>query len=116
MANNIKTNHPFTKKQLEVLNSELKRISDNKISVLRGFKFSAKENYTDIEISHSPFNLDVFLSFMDITLGDNPKSEFYAISPSGKIDKNIRQNLEFENLSDRVHFFNNLIPVKFKNQ
>jgi predicted transport protein len=112
--NKIKTDHPFTVKQLTALNKELKKVSNTEISVLRGVNIPAKENYADVDVLHSPFTLDVFLSFMDLTIPSNPKSEIYSISTTGKVDYKVRLNMKFHNFSDRIHFFNNLFSVEFK--
>jgi len=109
----IKTNHAFTLQQLAVLNQELKKISTDKIVALRGSKIQAKENYIDIEVLHTPYMLDVFLSFVDISDAQYPKFMMYKIDSKGNIDYEPRKNMNFENLSDRVHFFNTLQPIKF---
>lgn len=112
--NKIKTSHPFTVKQLKALNTELQKVSNTEIVALRGVKIPAKENYADVDILHSPYTLDVFLRYMDITNPSNPKSEIYSISKTGKVDYKARLNMKFNNFSDRIHFFNNLISVEFK--
>lgn len=109
----VKTNHPFSKKQLLKLNVELKKISEVQIVALRGPQIPGKNNnYTDIEILHSPFGLDVFLSYMDITNPDRPKSYLIKIDTTGAVDYEARKNMDFNSLADRVTFFNSLTPVE----
>lgn len=109
----LKSNHAFTKQQLEILNQELQKISTDKIVALRSPKVQAKENYIDIEVLHTPYMLDVFLSFVDITDAEYPKFMMYKIDSKGSIDYEPRKNMNFETLSDRIHFFNTLQPIKF---
>ena len=109
----VKTNHPFTKKQLMKLNEELLKISTVQVVALRGAAIPGKNNdYTDIRVMHSPFMLDVFLSYMDISIPDRPRSVMLKIDTTGKVDFHARQNMSFNSLADRVSFFNSLIPVE----
>lgn len=109
----VKTNHPFSRPQLIKLNEELKKISKVEIAALRGAAIPGKNNnYTDIKVLHSPYLLDVFLSYMDITHPDRPKSYMMKIDTTGKVDYQVRQSMTFETLSDRVSFFNSLVPVE----
>ncbi|TYB78348.1 hypothetical protein [Bizionia myxarmorum] len=110
----LKSDHPFTAFQLKALNAELQKISNLQIVALRGVSKSQISNYTDIEIKHSPYLLDVFLSFIDISVPDQPKSFLYKIATDGKVDYNARSSMSFNSLSDRVSFFNLLTPVNFK--
>lgn len=110
----VKTNHPFSRPQLLKLNEELKKISNVEIAALRGSIPGKNNNYTDIKVLHSPYLLDVFLSFLDITVPDRPKSFMMKIDTAGKVDHQVRQTMTFETLSDRVSFFNSLIPVELK--
>jgi hypothetical protein len=109
---NLKTNHPFSLKQVKSLNEELQKISNTTIG-LKGIKIPGKNNIQDIEISRSSYVLDVFLTFTDMSVPEYPKFECYGIATSGKVNKAIKQTMEFQNLSDRVHFFNNLQPIEF---
>lgn len=109
----IKTNHPFTVAQLKKLNEELSLISDTQIIGLKGVSIPGKKNFDDIRILHSPYLLDIFLSFSDLSDPERPKFETFGIKANGAIDKKIRQTMEFETLSDRVHFFNTLQLVNF---
>lgn len=109
----IKTNHPFSRKQLETLNEELQKISNVEIVALRGPGIPGKSNdFTDIKITHSPYLLDIFLSYMDISNPDRPKSYMIKIDTSGNVDRNVRQTMSFNTLADRVSFFNSLLPVE----
>lgn len=111
----VKTNHPFSKSQLSKLNEELKKISNVEIAALRGVAIPGKNNnYTDIKILHSPYLLDVFLSYMDITDPDRPKSFMLKIDTTGKVDNEVRQTMTFDTLADRVSFFNSLVPVELQ--
>jgi hypothetical protein len=114
MEAKIKTNHPFTVKQLKTLNSELKKISTVQIS-LKGIAIPSKINYADIQILKSPFLLDVFLSFIDVTIPEQPKFNTYKIDTLGKIDYEVKKNMHFHSLADRVSFFNQLEPIEFTN-
>lgn len=109
----VKTNHPFSKKQLLKLNEELKKISVVQVVALRGASIPGKNNdYTDIRILHSPYLLDVFLSYMDLSIPDRPKSYMIKIDTAGNVDTEVRQNMTFNTLADRVTFFNSLVPVE----
>lgn len=111
----VKTNHPFSKIQLRKLNEELKKISNVEVVALRGVSIPGKNNnFTDIKITHSPFMLDIFLSYMDLTNPDKPKSFMLKIDTAGKVDYEVRKNMIFNNLGDRVSFFNSLTPVELK--
>ena len=57
--------------------------------------------------------LDVFLSFIDISVPDYPIFNTYGIAADGTADYEAKRNLEFNSLADRVSFFNQLQPVKF---
>lgn len=107
-----KTDHPFTRAQLTTLNNELKKISPAQVA-LSGTTLPGKGNFIDIEVKHSPFMLDVFLHFTDITDPERPKSYVYGISPAGVLDKEVRATLDFKTLADRVSFFNSLEPINF---
>ena len=112
----IKSDHPFTKKQLAALNKEVQKLTDVEITGMKGVKRSLPEtsgNYTDIKVLHSPYILDVFLEFTDISDPDYPKFETYKIDANGEVDYFVKRNMEFDSLSDRVAFFNELMPVKF---
>lgn len=110
----VKTNHPFTKAQLQSLNKELQKISTVKVvPAMRGKKLPALNNYADIQVKHSPFSLDVYLSFMDFSTPDYPKSQLYQIDAKGNVNKNIRSEMNFDTLSDRVSYFGNLEPIDF---
>lgn len=109
----VKTNHPFSKKQLLKLNEELRKISVVQIVALRGASIPGKNNdYTDIKILHSPYLLDIFLSYMDLSIPDQPKSYMIKIDTAGNTDTEVRQNMVFNTLADRVTFFNSLVPVQ----
>lgn len=111
----IKSNHPFTKRQLESLNKELSKISSVEIQALRGFTDlpTQNKNITDIKILHSPFMLAVFLDFTDYSVPDHPQYETYKIDADGSIDYNIKRSMKFNSLADRVSFFNQLTPIQF---
>ncbi len=109
----VKSNHPFSKKQLLKLNEELKKISVVQVIALRGAALPGKNNdYTDIRILHSPYMLDVFLSYMDLSIPDRPRSYMIKIDTAGNVDTEVRQNMTFNTLADRVTFFKSLVPVK----
>lgn len=109
----VKTNHPFSKKQLLKLNEELKKISSVQVVALRGAAIPGKNNdYTDIKVLHSPFMLDIFLSYMDVSIPDRPSSFMLKIDTAGNVDSEVRQNMAFNSLADRVTFFNSLVPVE----
>lgn len=109
----VKTNHPFSKKQLLKLNEELKKISSVQVVALRGAAIPGKNNdYTDIMVLHSPFMLDVFLSYMDVSIPDRPRSFMLKIDTAGNVDSEVRQNMAFNSLADRVTFFNSLVSVE----
>ena len=111
----VKTNHPFSRKQLLKLNEELKKVSEVEVVGLRGPRIPGKnDDYADIQILHSPFMLDVFLSYMDISNPDRPKSFMLKIDTAGNVDREVRQNMTFNTLADRVSFFNALSPVELK--
>lgn len=109
----IKTSHAFTKPQLISLNKELEKISNAKIIALRGVKIQAKENYSDIQIYNTPYSLDVFLSFTDMSVPEYPKFNTYKIESNGNIDYDAKANMKFNSLSDRITFFNTLQPIQF---
>lgn len=109
----IKTNHPFTIPQLKTLNAELSKISDTQILGLKGINIAGKKDIFDIKILHSPYLSDVFLSFTDLTVPDYPKFQTYGIKANGTIDYEVKRNLEFNTLADRVSFFNTLQPIQF---
>lgn len=113
MATKIKTNHAFTKKQLESLNVELKKISNVQIQALRGIEIPSLDNFADIEILKSNFLLDVFLKFLDVSNPDYPKSFLYQIDTKGFVNKHAKQTLEFNNFQDRITFFSDLEPIEF---
>ena len=109
----VKTNHPFSKKQLLKLNEELKKISNVQVVALRGASIPGKNNdYIDIKVLHSPFMLDVFLSYMDISIPERPRSVIIKIDTAGTVDHQARANMSFNTLADRVTFFNSLVPVE----
>lgn len=108
----IKTNHPFTVAQLKKLNEELEKISNTQIG-LKGVQIPGKKNFHDIKITHSPYMLDVFLSFTDLTVPEYPKFKTFGIKTNGEIDYQVKQTLEFDSLADRVSFFNTLQPIEF---
>jgi hypothetical protein len=109
----IKTNHTFTKAQLISLNKELQKISNNEIVALKGTKFSPKKNYIDIDILKTPFLLDVFLSFVDVSDGTSPKFEMYKIDAAGVVDYEPKKNMIFNSFADRISFFNQLEKIEF---
>jgi len=109
----IKTDHPYTIAQLKSLDNELSKISESQIIELGGIKIEGKINYIEIKILHSPFMLDVFLSFVDISVPDYPIFNTYGIAIDGTVDYEVKRNLEFNSLADRVSFFSQLQPVKF---
>lgn len=113
MVQKIKSNHPFSTKQLYSLNQELQKISETQIISLRGITIPAKKNYSDIKILKSPYYLSVFLSFIDISDSTNPKFKMYSISIDGTVDYEVKQNMTFNNLSDRITFFNELEKIEF---
>ena len=111
----VKTDHPFSKLQLQKLNQEIKKISNVEVVSLRGPSIPGKNgNFTDIQILHSPFLLDIFLSYMDISLPDRPRSVMIKIDTSGNVDSDARGKMTFNSLADRVSFFSSLIPVELK--
>jgi hypothetical protein len=111
----IKSDHPFTKAQLISLNSELEKISPAQIFGMNTTSIpSLNDDFMGIEIKHTFYDLNVYLSFMNVVDPDYPKSQLYQINSKGEIDKNIRANLEFESFSDRISYFANLEPIKFE--
>jgi hypothetical protein len=111
----IKANHPFTSKQLKRLNEELKKISDLQVVGMKGTKLpSGKKYYADIEVKSTPFSLDIYLSFTNLTESNYPKSELWQIDSKGILNKNIRAEMEFDTLADRISFFANLESIDFK--
>lgn len=113
MEQKIKSNHPFTIMQLHTLNKELKKISNTQIVSLKAVVIKGNPNYSDIQILKSAYTLDVFLSFTDVSIPEEPKFNTYKIDASGKIDYEPKRNMNFKNISDRVSFFNTLEPIKF---
>ena len=112
-ATKIKTNHPFTVLQLNELNKQLAKISNNEVVALRSVKFNSKKNIIDIEVKKSAYILDVFLSFTDISDPERPIFNMYKIDAKGNIDYTPKQTLEFNSLVDRITFFNELQPIEF---
>ncbi len=111
----VKSNHPFSKVQLQKLNEELKKVADVEVVALRGPAIPGKNNnFTDIQVLHSPYMLDVFLSYMDLSIPDRPKSFMLKIDTAGKIDHDVRSKMSFNSLADRVSFFNSLVAVELK--
>jgi hypothetical protein len=108
----VTSNHPFTKPQLTALNKELKKISPAVVA-MSGKGFPSLPNYSDITIEHSPYMLDVFLSFYDITNPDYPKSHTYKIDAFGKVDYNPKLNMKFDGLNERLQFFGSLQKIEF---
>ena len=111
--NRIKTNHNFTKSQLKALNNELTKVSNTEIVGMQGVSIPAKNNFDDVDVKRSPYTSDVFLSFIDISVPDSPKSHVYSVSKLGIVDKDCRRTLQFKTFSDRVHFFNTLESIEF---
>lgn len=103
----MKTN-TFTNKQLKQLKDELKKVSSP------GLKRAAhtRADYIEVEVKRSPYTVDAFLSFLDITDPDYPRYKLYKIDENGNIDYDARANMDFTTLADRVNFFNTLTPVK----
>lgn len=112
----IKSNHPFTKAQLVTLNKELNKISKaTVVPAMRGTTLPAlNDNFLDIQVLHTAYGLEIYLSFIDVTNSDYPKSNLYQIDAKGNLDKDIRKTLEFDSLADRVNYFSNLEPINFK--
>lgn len=110
----LKANHQFTKAQLESLNRELKKISGDQVKGLKGVKIEPRSNYWDIKIRRSNYVNDVFLSFTDVSNPEHTKSYTYGIDVYGNVDKDVRKNMEFETLADRVSFFANLENINIK--
>jgi hypothetical protein len=113
MATKIKSNHPFSVIQLSVLNKELKKISNFEVVSLKGISISGKKNFADINVLKSPYSLDVFLAFTDVSIAERPKYNTIKIGINGDVDYDTKRNLEFNNLADRVSFFNSLEPIEF---
>ena len=111
--NRIRTNHNFTKSQLKALNNELKEVSNTEIVGMKGISIPAKNNFSDVDVKRSPYTSDVFLSYIDISIPDSPKSYIYSISKLGLVNKDCRRTLEFKTFADRVHFFNTLESIEF---
>lgn len=110
----LKSDHPFTAKQLTALNKELEKLTDVEIIPMRGTDIpQTKPDIIDIEIKHSPYIADVFLEFTDITNPEHPKYETYKIGADGKVDYFVKRNMKFNSLPDKVSFFNSLMPIKF---
>jgi hypothetical protein len=109
MNKKILTNHPFSKKQLESLQKELNKISDIEI-VLKGVQKKSVDSITDIKLLHSPYALDVYLSFTQV-VDSAVKFELYAIKTDGTVDYKPRRNMEFKSLDDRIHYFNTLQEI-----
>lgn len=111
--NRFKTDHPFTKKQLQAVQRELSKVSTAIIESTQLRGLPAREGYFDIDLLHSPYSNSVFLSYWQ-SVNDRPANFLVAIESDGSVDYTPRTNYEFENLSDRVHFFNNLNPIDFR--
>lgn len=109
----IKTNHVFTKRQLQSLNEELLKVSNSEVIALRGVNIEPKKDFADIEILKSPYVLDVFLSFLDISNPDFPKFNLIKINEAGEIDYEPKKTMQFNSLADRITFFNELEPINF---
>jgi hypothetical protein len=110
----ISTNHPFTKAQLKSLNKELDLITSVEIQGMRGAEIpSFDNNYRNIKIKHSVYDLNVYLCYMDFSNPDFAKSKMYQIDTKGNVDKEVRTNLEFVLPGDRVNYFANLEIVEF---
>lgn len=109
----IQTNHPFTKAQLNELQKHLNTISNIEIQATNLKGLPGKNGYFDIEILHSPYTTDVFLSFWE-TATNGPKSYIYSIDTIGSVNKNPKATLEFKTFADRIHFFNTLENIDFK--
>ena len=113
MGTKIKTNHAFTKKQLEALNKELKTISKIQVVALRGIEIPSKPQFSDINILKSAYTLDVFLTFIDLSNINYQEFKTYKISSSGAVDYEPKRKMEFKTLQDRVNFFTELYPIEF---
>jgi hypothetical protein len=105
----MKTDHPLTQDQiavtlilLEKLNQVIEEKKDNDII------------YQDIKVLGSDYTRDIFIHFEKIIMKTEPDPDtiYWKISPDGTLDDDALHNMEFESMSDKVHFFNQLFEIR----
>jgi hypothetical protein len=104
----MKTSHPMTKKQVEIVAALLTKLEET-IAQKQGNDVF----YENIRVLGSHYTYDVFINFEKVIIRSDaePQNIYWRISPDGKLDDDALRNIEFKTLGDRVHFFNELFEI-----
>jgi hypothetical protein len=102
--------HPLSNRQkivLSILLKKLKMEDEKQTSIF----------YNDIKVLGSDYTDIVFVYFSRISIGESGEGEerklYWSVDIDGEVNDNAVQTMEFETLSDRVHFFNTLFEIQF---
>ena len=105
----MKTDHPVTQIQKQIVKEIIDRLH----------KENNQNNnalYKNIKVLGSDYSNEIFIAFDKFSPDWNKgepgfKKKYLGISINGKIDYEVLKR-KFNNLSDRVHFFNSLYEIK----
>lgn len=100
----------FSAQQLRALNSEIQAVLND-----TGFGFTSGSPV--IAVMASDYSTDAFLRVVqDVVDGNDVGTEtrYIRITFEGETDRDPQRNMYFQNVADRVHFFNSLYPVSYE--
>lgn len=103
-------NVTFSAQQLQVLNRELQNVWND-----TGFGFTTGSPV--VAVMASDYSTDAFLRVIqDVVDGNDVGTEtrYIRITFEGEADHDPQRNMYFQNVADRVHFFNSLYPVSYE--
>jgi len=87
------------------------------LAKLNGVIESKKESsvfFENIRVLGSDYTRDIFINFEKVVIRTEADVDniYWQIKPDGSVDDDALHNMQFDTMSDGVHFFNTLFPIK----
>ena len=105
----MKTNHYLTPQQIEVVTILLGKLNQT-IDAKRGNDVY----YDNIRVLGSDYTPDIFINFEKVVVRADVDVDkiYWQIKPDGTVNDDALHTMQFDTLSDGVHFFNTLFEIK----
>lgn len=99
----------MTNKQQQTINQLLAALENQII-----FKAGTSVQYTNIRLLQDSKTNDVFIAFTKTIIKEDidSKNIYWKIDINGNLDDNASENMQFNSISERVNYFENLKPIK----
>lgn len=105
----MKADHFLSNMQIEVIYLLLDKINKT-IEETQFLDLS----YSDIKVLGSDYTTDVFVSFVKTNTGASQSTEtfYWGVDVNGNLNDNAFKTMQFNNIADKVHFFNSLYEIE----